>query len=193
MPEGEPRPQGLPNVDHQDRDRAAVADEPDDYSGVEDRLQLGALQDVDEESGEERTRAQRDDAEIEEDPQAEGEAVIHIRLVQPAVQAETGGINSDREQRCPGSKPEQETGKGGSLGSARNPSGIGQDGASHLAPPNAAWNWARPMLVSMALSTGSTAWVPCPVLPAGEMLRGCATPLRPDRWDQPGCRSESHL
>jgi hypothetical protein len=98
MPEGKPCAQGLANVDHQDRDRAAVADEANHYGRVENRSQLGPLQDIDKKSSEERTRSQSDNAEIEKDPQAEGEAVIHICLVQPVVKAEAGRIDSHREQ-----------------------------------------------------------------------------------------------
>ena len=46
--------------------RPAVTDEAHDHGGVQDRLQLGALQDVNQKSGEKRTRAQRNDRQIAE-------------------------------------------------------------------------------------------------------------------------------
>jgi hypothetical protein len=73
---------GCPTSIIKDADGAAVADESDDDGVFRMGAELGLLQDVDQESGEERARAERDHAEIEKNPQAEGEAVVHVGLVQ---------------------------------------------------------------------------------------------------------------
>ena len=88
-------------------------------------LQLGPLQNVDQKSGEERARAQRDDAEIEKDPQPEREAIIHVRLVQPVVQAQASRINSDSEHHSPRSQPQQESRERNALFSSGNPAAVG--------------------------------------------------------------------
>ena len=101
MPESEPCPQGLSDIDHQNGDRAAIADKADDDGGVQDRLQLSALQNVDQKPGEERACAQGDDSQIEKDPEAEGEAIVHVGLVQPVVEAQTSGIDSQPQAAPP--------------------------------------------------------------------------------------------
>src|SRR6476620_9108217 len=57
MPEGEPGPQRLTDVNHQDRDRPAVADEANHYGSVQDGSQLRALQDIDQKSCKECARS----------------------------------------------------------------------------------------------------------------------------------------
>ena len=109
MPESKPCPQGLSDIDHQNGDRAAIADKADDNGGVQDRLQLSALQNVDQKPGKERACAQGNDSQIEEDPEAEGEAIVHVGLVQPEVEAQTSCIDSNRKQRHPRSEPQQES------------------------------------------------------------------------------------
>src|ERR1700728_542881 len=136
VPECEPRPQRLPDVDHQYRYRAAVADEADDHRSIQNRLQFNSFQDVDQKSREECPSPQRDDAEIEKDPQTKGEAVVHVGLVEPVEQAETSRVDTDREQDSPWREPEQKPRKGGALGAASYPSTVSKDGASHVAPPD---------------------------------------------------------
>src|SRR5579862_8955772 len=135
MPECEPRTQRLPDIDHQYGYRPAVADEADDDCRVEDWLQHGLLQDVDEKSGEERARSQCDHAEIEKNPEAESKPVVHVGLIQAAIQAKPGRIDSDCEQRCPGNEPEQKTWKRGARFVASDPAAVAKNCASHVAPP----------------------------------------------------------
>src|ERR1041385_9193014 len=99
MPEGEPCAQRLADVDHQDCYCTAVTDKTDYYRRIQDWLQLGSLQDVNQKSGEECSRTQRDDAEIQKNPQAEREAVVHLGLVQAVVKAQSRGIPSHRQQQ----------------------------------------------------------------------------------------------
>lgn len=51
-----------------------------------------------------RAGAQRDDREVEEDPQAESKAVVHVGLVQAIPQAEPNGVGAEGQQREPRSR-----------------------------------------------------------------------------------------
>ena len=73
---------GCPTSTMRARHRAAVADHADDDGAVDHRLEFLELQDVEQEAGEEGAGAERDDREVQEDPQAEGVAVVHVGLVQ---------------------------------------------------------------------------------------------------------------
>src|SRR5579871_1773383 len=64
MPKGEPCPQWLSDIDHQNGNRSAVTDEAHDYSCVEDRFQLSLLQDIDQKSREECSRSERNNPEV---------------------------------------------------------------------------------------------------------------------------------
>src|ERR1035437_4080877 len=107
MPEGEPEAQRLSHVHQEGRHGPAITDESDDHRAVDYRLELALLEDVKQEAREEGARAQRDDGEIEEDPEAEGEAVIHVGLVEPLDKAEAGAIEAEGQQQKPGQNPEQ--------------------------------------------------------------------------------------
>src|SRR5579864_5283706 len=109
MPEGEPCPQGLTHIDHQNRDRAAVADEADDDRGIQNRPEVDSLKDVNQKSGEESSRAEGDDPKIKEYPQPECEAVVHVGLVEPVIQAKPSRIHSQCQQAYPRCQPEQKT------------------------------------------------------------------------------------
>src|ERR1700727_2494259 len=102
MPEGEPRAQRLADVDPQNADCAAVANKADDDGSVQNGFEFGALQDVNEKSSEECACAEGDDAEIKKNPEAEGEAIVHVGLVQPVIQAEASRVDSDGKQDDPG-------------------------------------------------------------------------------------------
>ena len=108
MPEGKPEPRRLAHVYQQRRNGPAITDEADDHRAVDDGLEFAFLQNVKQEAGEERARAQGDHGEIDEDPESEGEAVIHVGLVEPLDQAEACAIEAERQQRAPGKNPEQE-------------------------------------------------------------------------------------
>ena len=95
---------GWPTSTARARDRAAVADQADDDGAVDDGAQFLEFQDVEQEAGEEGAGAEGDHGEIEEDPQAEGEAVVHVGLVQAFDQAEAGGVEAEGEQRDPGQR-----------------------------------------------------------------------------------------
>src|SRR5579864_5667802 len=128
MPEGEPRSQGLANVNHQDRNRTAIADETHNHGGVQNGLQLGALQNVDQKSCEERARPQGNDPQIEEDPEAEGETIVHVGLVQTVVKAQTSGVNPNSQHNGPRREPEQESRKRGALLASGDPPAVGNSG-----------------------------------------------------------------
>src|ERR1039458_9160271 len=200
MPEGEPCPQRLAHIDHQDCYRPAIADEPDHHRRVQNRLELGTLQDVNEESGEERARPQCDDSEIKKNPKTKGEAVVHIRLVQPVVQAQTGGIDSDGEKNSPGRQPQQKSRERGSLFAPCDPllvgqSAVGNHGASHVAPPtrlsNQNPNSTPPALSPTPPSTCNKPLAPFRCAPAGGMHPESVHLARPDHFSRPGCQSES--
>src|ERR1022692_3046396 len=104
MPEGEPEAQRLSHVHQEGRHGPAITDEADNHSAVDYCLELGLLEDVKQEAREEGARAQRDDGEIEEDPEAEGEAVIHVGLVEPLDKAEAGAIEAEGRRQNQGQK-----------------------------------------------------------------------------------------
>ncbi len=108
IPEGEPGAQRLADIHHEGAHRAAVADQADDDGAVDHRLEFLELEDVEQEAGEEGAGAERDDGEIQKDPQAEGVAVVHVGLVQAFDQAEAGAVEAEEEQRDPGREPQQE-------------------------------------------------------------------------------------
>src|ERR1022692_2222871 len=107
MPEGEPEAQRLSHVHQEGRHRPAITDESDDHRAVDYRLELALLEDVKQEAREEGARARRDDGEIEEDPEAEGEAVIHVGLVEPLDKGGAGPIGPEAQQQNPGKNQEQ--------------------------------------------------------------------------------------
>jgi hypothetical protein len=92
------------------RHGAAVADQADDDGAVDHRLQFLELQDVEQEAGEEGAGAEGDDGEVDEDPQAEGEAVVHVGLVQAFDQAQAGAIDAEEEQGTQGASHSRKRG-----------------------------------------------------------------------------------
>ena len=89
MPEDKPAPNGLPYIHTQHGNGSRVTDKSYDHGGIDDGPQAimegieeDPANDVGQKSGEKRTCAEGDQGEIEDDPQAKGEVVIHIRLVQ---------------------------------------------------------------------------------------------------------------
>ena len=192
MPEGEPGPQRLPDVDHQDRDRAAVADESHDHGGVEDGFQFDALQDVDEEPGEECARAQCNNAEIQENPQAEREAVIHVGLVQAVEQAECGRVNAAPQQHGPRTQPCEKARQGSALRAARDPSGIGEDRTSHVAPPKLEANLVPQGLSPTPRSICNRAWAQSRAEPAAGTPGPNALPSQLDHSHWPSLQNEWH-
>ena len=105
MPEREPCPDRLTDVHHQDEHRAAVADESKDHCAVDHRAQFFAAEDVQQEPCEEGAGAERDDGQIEIDPESEREPVVHVRVEQPLGQTEVDRVETDPEQDHPGSEP----------------------------------------------------------------------------------------
>src|SRR5579871_3362327 len=105
MPERKPGSQRLSYIDHQDRHSPAITGEPDHHRGIEDRSEFLSLQDIDEESREERSGAQRDDTQIEKDPQAKGKPVIHVGLIQAAIKAKSSRIDSEGQHGRPWREP----------------------------------------------------------------------------------------
>jgi len=70
--------------------------------------QVADLENIEQKTGKECARAERDHRQVQEDPQAESEAVIHIGLVQPLHQAQAGRVEAERQQADPGQNPKQE-------------------------------------------------------------------------------------
>ena len=66
------------------------------------------LQDVEQEAGKKCARAERDHRQVEKDPEAEREPVVHVRLVQAFDQAQPRRVKAERQQRGPGQDPQQE-------------------------------------------------------------------------------------
>ena len=85
VPEGEPCAQGLPDVHHQDRHRAAIANQPHHHRAVQDGFEIFLLEDVNQKAGEEGARAHGDHSQVQIDPHSEGEAIVHVGLVQAVV------------------------------------------------------------------------------------------------------------
>jgi hypothetical protein len=75
--------------------RAAVADHADDDGAIDHSLEFLELHDVEQETGKEGARAERDDGEVHENPQSEGVAVVHVGLVQAFDEAQTGAIRAE--------------------------------------------------------------------------------------------------
>jgi hypothetical protein len=101
----------LANIDHQDSDCAAVADETQHHGAIEDRAEFGSFEDVDEKPGEERAGAESDNSQIKKDPEPECETIVHIGLIQTVAKAEPRGIDSQREECGPGGKPDRKSGE----------------------------------------------------------------------------------
>src|ERR1019366_3551053 len=108
IPEGEPGAERLSDIHHEGGHGAAIADQADDDGAVDDGLEPFELHDVEQEAGKEGAGAEGDDREVDEDPQAEGVAVIHVGLVQAFDEAQTGAIRAEKEQGHPGGEPQEE-------------------------------------------------------------------------------------
>src|SRR5580704_10576284 len=135
MPESEPGPQWLAHIDHQNPHGSAIANEAHDDCGIQDGLEFGALEDIDQKPGKECSSTQCDHPEIKKDPQPEGETVVHVGLVEPVVQAQPRCVNSYCEENHPGSKPSQKPRQRNSLFAASYPSTVGESRARHVVPP----------------------------------------------------------
>ena len=64
VPESEPCAQGLPDVHHQDRHGAAIANQAHHHRAVQDGFEVFLLEDVNEEAGEEGAGAHGDHSQI---------------------------------------------------------------------------------------------------------------------------------
>ena len=183
IPERVPEAQRLPDVDGQHADGAAVADEADHDRALDHRAQLLDAQDIEQKAGEERTRAQRDHGEVEEDPQAEREPVIHVGLVQAQAQAQIGGIKAESQQRRPGRDPQRELRQRAAVQAALDQSAVRdrpalrnrQQGASHGHSPPC----ARTRAPTRAAS-GSRPSNRCRSTRASGRPRSAAPSARPD-------------
>ena len=83
IPERVPRSQRLADVDHQHDHRSADSKRIRRTTAVLITARSSSSsEDVEQEAGEKRSRTEGDHGEIEEDPQPEREAVVHVGLVE---------------------------------------------------------------------------------------------------------------
>ena len=145
-------------------------------------VELAPLHHVEEEAGEERPRPERDDGQVQVDPEAEGEAVVHVRLVEAHREAEVRGVEPDAEEGGPGHEPEQEAAEGGADEAARDESFI--HGSSRR-PPRCG---RRPGAAPSRARCGSRPSPRSPAAPGGgrspALLRG-GRPRSPGRPGSP--------
>ena len=82
VPEDEPVAQRLSDVDGQNQQGRAVADEPDKHGVVDNVFEFILADDIFQQSRKEGAAAQGDDGQVGPDPQGEPVVIIHIGLVQ---------------------------------------------------------------------------------------------------------------
>ncbi len=100
MPENKPAAQRLTDVDAQNQQRRAVADEADQHGVVDDVLQLVLADHIFEQSGEEGATAQGDHRQVGPDPEREPIIVVHVGLVQPLDPAQQHGIDAPQQHHA---------------------------------------------------------------------------------------------
>jgi hypothetical protein len=105
VPEGEPEAQRLAHVHGQGAHRAAIADHADHHGAIDDRAQLFHFQYIEQEAGKEGPGAERNHRQVEEDPQTEGKAIIHVGLIESLDQAQAGAIEAENQHGDPRQDP----------------------------------------------------------------------------------------
>ncbi|VTR63956.1 hypothetical protein DESC_120048 [Desulfosarcina cetonica] len=108
VPEDEPSAQGLADVDGQDQQGRAIADEADEHGVVDDVFEFILADDVLEQTTEKSTATHSNDGQVGPDPQGESVVVIHVGLIQSFEPAQQHGINAPREHNAHNAQSQKE-------------------------------------------------------------------------------------
>jgi hypothetical protein len=108
MPVSEPCPKRLTNIKNQNHHGTRITKEPDDDREIDDVFELVNAQDIPQKPGEKGPGTQRDDRQINGDPQTESEVIVQTGRTQSLRKDDKGAVEPPTKEDAHKCQPEQE-------------------------------------------------------------------------------------